>query len=99
MNNIIKVMAEETVARKLGYVLKEEQRKVINAFVRGNNVFAVLPTGYGKSLCYGRLPFFFDEFRYDGLSSVVIVVTPLTAIMKDEVLDTLFALLDCFIIV
>ena len=33
MNNIIKVMAEETVARKLGYVLKEEQRKVINAFV------------------------------------------------------------------
>ena len=42
---------------------------------------------------------FLDEFRYDGLSSVVIVVTPLTAIMKDEVLDTLFALLDCFIIV
>ena len=61
-------------------------------------VFAVLPTGYGKSLCYGSLPFF-DEFRYDGLSSVVIVVTPLTAIMKDQVLDTLLALLDCFIIV
>ena len=94
MNNILRVMAEETVARKLGYVLKEEQRKVINAFVRSNDVFAV-----GKSLCYGRLPFFFDEFRYDGLSSVVIVVTPLTAIMKDQVLDTLFALLDCFIIV
>ena len=88
-------MAEETVARKLGYGLKEEQRKVINAFFRGNDVFAVLPTGYGKSLCYGRLPFFSD----DGLSSVVIVVTPLTAIMKDQVLDTLFALLDCFIIV
>ena len=33
------------------------------------------------------LPFFFDEFR-DGLSSVVIVVTPLTAIMKDQVIDT-----------
>ena len=40
------------------------------------------------------LPF----FRYDGLSSVVIVVTPLTSIMKDQVLDILFALLDCFII-
>ena len=92
-------MAEETVSRKLGYVLKEEQRKVINAFVRGNDVFAVLPMGYGKYLCYGRLTFFFDEFRYDGLSSVDIVVTPLTAIMKDQVLDTLFALLDCFIIV
>ena len=77
-------------------MLKEEQRKVINAFVRGNDVFAVLSTGYGKSFCYGRLPFF---FQYDGLSSVVIVATPLTAIMKDQVLDTLFALLDCFIIV
>ena len=59
-------MAEETVTRKLGYVMKEEQRKVI---VRGNDVFAVLPKS-GNSLCYGRLPFFFDEFR---LSSVVIV--------------------------
>ena len=38
-NNIIRVMAEETVPRKLGYVLKDEQRKVINAFVRGNDVF------------------------------------------------------------
>ena len=59
MNNIIRVMAEETVTRKLGYVLKEEQKKVINAFVRGNDVFAILPKS-GKSLCYGRLPFFFD---------------------------------------
>ena len=47
MNNRV-----ETVVRKLGYVLKEEQRKVINAFIRGNDVFAVLPTGYGRSLCY-----------------------------------------------
>ena len=43
-------MAEETVARKPGYVLKEEQRKVINAFVRGNDVFAVLPTGYASAM-------------------------------------------------
>ena len=56
MNNIIRVMAEETVTRKLGYVLKEQ---VINAFVRGNDVFTILPKS-GKSLCYGRLPFFFD---------------------------------------
>ena len=63
MNNIIKVMAEETVAKKLGYVLKDEQRKVINAFVRGNDLFVVLPKGYGKSLCYGCLPFFFDDFN------------------------------------
>ena len=33
----------EGVARKLGYLLKEEQRKVINAFIRGNDVLGVLP--------------------------------------------------------
>ena len=38
-------MAEETVegvARKLGHVLKEERRKVINVFIQSNEV-----------LCYG----------------------------------------------
>ena len=82
----------EEAARKLGYFLKEEQRRVINAFIHGEDVFAVLLTGFGKSLCYGCLPFAFDKIRDDGLLSVVIVVTPLTAIMKDQVLDTLFAL-------
>ena len=48
LQNIIRVTEKETVARKLGYVLKEEQRKVINAaFNRGNDMFAVLSTGYG----------------------------------------------------
>ena len=55
-------MVEETAVRKLGYVLKVEQRKVINASIRSNDMFAVLPKWYGKSLCFGRLPFFFDEF-------------------------------------
>lgn len=77
------------VARKLGYVLKEEQRKVINAFIHGDDVFAVLPTGFGKSLCYGCLPLVFDEIRRDGISSVIVVITPLTAIMKDQVRNNL----------
>ena len=78
--------ADEEAARKLGYFLKEEQWRVINAFIHGEDVFAVLPTGFGKSLCCGCLPF------DDGLLSVVIVVTLLTAVMKDQVFDTLFAL-------
>ena len=32
------------------FILKEEQRNAINAFVDGKFVFAVLPTGFGKSL-------------------------------------------------
>ena len=95
MNIVKNTLVEQVVekaARNLGYFLKEEQRRVINAFIHGEDVFAVLLTGFGKSLCYGCLPFAFDKIRDDGLLSVVIVVTPLTAIMKDQVLDTLFAL-------
>jgi len=36
-------------ADDLGYSsLKEEQLKVVTAFLEGRDVFAVLPTGYGK---------------------------------------------------
>ena len=41
----------ESAAERLGYVLKEEQRKVVSSFVSGEDVFGILPTGYGKSLC------------------------------------------------
>ena len=48
--------------QKLGYLqLKPEQLKVIMEFVNGRDVFAVLPTGYGKTLCYACLPLIFDE--------------------------------------
>ena len=47
-------MAE--AAKWLGYVLKEEQKTVITSFVLGRDVFAVLPTGFGKSLCFACLP-------------------------------------------
>ena len=44
--------------QKLGYLqLKPEQLKVIMEFVNGRDVFAVLPTGYGKTLCYACLPY------------------------------------------
>ena len=31
------------------FILKDEQRNAIKAFVDGKYVFAVLPTGFGKS--------------------------------------------------
>ena len=34
------------------FILKEEQRNAIKAFVNGQYVFAVLSTGFGKSLIY-----------------------------------------------
>ncbi len=78
--------AANKAAVKLGYPLglKKEQLDVVVAFMSGKDVFAVLPTGYGKSLCYACLPFAFKEFDKES-KPIVIVVTPLTAIMKDQV--------------
>ena len=39
-------------AQALGYSeLKEKQVEVVEKFLTGHDVFGVLPTGYGKSLC------------------------------------------------
>ena len=72
-------------ASSLGYqTLKEEQLKVMTSFVMGNDVFAVLPTGFGKSLCYACLPGVFDRL-YGLRGSMVVVIAPLTAVIKDQV--------------
>lgn len=40
-------------ARRIGYlVLKEEQVDVLMKFPQSHDVFASLPTGFGKSVCY-----------------------------------------------
>ena len=49
--------------------------------MEGNDVFVILPTGSGKSVCFSVLPFAFDDlFQCDG--SIVIVLSPLIALMK-----------------
>ena len=51
-------------AEELGYpTMKMEQLDVTIAFVEGRDVFAILPTGFGKSLFYACLPasFAFDR--------------------------------------
>ena len=74
-----------SASAELGYAsLKEKQKVVITKFVHGNDVFAALPTGYGKSLCYGCLPPVFDNLRSTH-GSIVVVVSPLSALMKDQV--------------
>ena len=80
------ISAARLSAQQLGYSsLKELQVKVVSSFVEGNDVFAVLLTGYGKTLCYACLPHLFDYLLQTKEPSIVIVVTPLTAIMEDQV--------------
>ena len=73
-------------ACKLGFKrLEEEQRSSILQFARGKDVFVSLPTGYGKSLCYIALPKVFDKIRKVRKKSIILVVSPLIALMRDQI--------------
>ena len=76
--------AEINVAlAKMGYA--ELRPKQEAAVIGGEDVFVSLPTGSGKSLCYSLLPLVFDKLRNVDGKSVVVVVSPLIALMKDQV--------------
>lgn len=71
---------------QLGYELRARQKEVVLNFVKGRDVFVSLPTGSGKSLCYSVLPWTYDCLRCRSKpSSIIIVVSPLVALMKDQV--------------
>ena len=74
-------------AAERGYLLREKQAEVVVSFVRGRDVFVSLPTGSGKSLCYTCIPWTFDELKKTGRQpkSIIVVVSPLVALMKDQV--------------
>ena len=67
--------------------LKTKQLEALRAVVQQKrDVLAVLPTGYGKSLIYQLLPSMFNFLLYGGnYRSIAIVVSPLSALMMDQV--------------
>ena len=69
-------------AEIMGYSCQEE---AVRRFVEGRDVFVSFPTGGGKSLCYSVLPLVFDKLRKTAGQSLVIAVSPLIALMKDQV--------------
>lgn len=60
---------------------KSLQAEIIHSGARSGTVFATLPTGGGKSLCY-MLP---AIMRYQRRNLLTIVLSPLQALMKDQV--------------
>src|SRR4051812_31152294 len=71
-------VAAETLASRFGYAeFRPGQEQVVESLLAGRSALAVFPTGAGKSLCY-QLP----ALLLDG---VTVVVSPLIALMKDQI--------------
>ncbi|KAI0026213.1 P-loop containing nucleoside triphosphate hydrolase protein [Xylariomycetidae sp. FL0641] len=75
---------------------RHEQAAAIRSILCGENVLVIFPTGAGKSLCYQIPAIAFEKLDASGLgnteadvsqdgSGITIVVSPLIALMKDQV--------------
>src|SRR5215475_4005143 len=68
----------EVLAARFGFdAFRPGQQQVIESLLAGRSALAVFPTGAGKSLCY-QLPALM-------LEGVTVVVSPLIALMKDQI--------------
>ena len=57
------------------------QQAIAEAAMAGKHVLGILPTGTGKSLCY-QIP---ALSRYDKTGALTVVISPLVALMADQV--------------
>ena len=69
---------QETLKKNFGFdAFKEQQETIIRTILEGKDCFVVMPTGGGKSLCY--------QFPALVLEGTAIIISPLIALMKNQV--------------
>ena len=61
---------------KIPALLKPKQEEVVSSILQGTDTVAILPTGYGKSLCF-VLPAIYTD-------GVAMVVSPLKALQDNQ---------------
>lgn len=64
--------------------LYDEQKECLEALFNGKDVYASLPTGYGKSLIFYAAPIVADEL-FCRRGSKIIIISPLKTLMEDQV--------------
>ena len=78
MNKINEKKSKDILKKVFGFdKFKGDQEVIIRSLLDGNNTFVIMPTGGGKSMCY-QLPALLQ-------SGVAVVISPLIALMKNQV--------------
>lgn len=77
-DTLVGASPKEGLSRFFGFnQFKGDQEAIVTSMMEGRDVFVIMPTGGGKSLCY-QLPALIQE-------GTAIVVSPLIALMKNQV--------------
>lgn len=77
---------EEILKSEFGYdSFRGDQKPILEAVLKGENSLALMPTGMGKSLCY-QFPAKMESLRPKSeKSGLGLVISPLIALMQDQV--------------
>ncbi|RYL94860.1 ATP-dependent DNA helicase RecQ [Sporolactobacillus sp. THM7-4] len=79
-NNPLIAKAGDVLRHVFGYdSFRPGQKRVISALLAHQDVFAMMPTGSGKSICY-QIPGYL-------LPGLVLIVSPLLSLMEDQVVS------------
>ena len=68
--------------------LKPEQKDAVNCLLEGRDVFAVMPTGVGKSFIFQLFSMAIEQkktFKGEPSNSAILIICPLNSLIEDQV--------------
>ena len=66
-------------------ILKEQQERAVKELMSGNDVLAILPTGFGKSMVYTIFTLASQKMR--SAKTCVLVISPLKSLIDDQIVE------------